>query len=204
MGIFLDGLVLENGKVICDPRVDSHNTLIETNGLQNAEFVKFEYIPPKELNKINDFNSWRFVLNISPVPYWWNDCIKEQTKKKLWNTISDMMVNNHRKLLKNGTYILLDGAVVDDVSNSRIVYMLGNARVGYLRHKSYVNFMRDTASVWCICDTSFVSRMDDDSCIWSMKDESRVKCMMGKSSVVIMVDNAQVNHKGRFVNYPEE
>ena len=203
---FLSAIVMLNGDIVCRPQfTDSHEDLISSanirDGLTQADgFVRVEFLPPSgstqgkflspsDNSALFDTKSWTLKVDQPGVPDWFN---KERARSSLAARVRRMFVQDERKILLGGCYILGDGADIEIVKNARIFRMVGNSKVGTMCGTSKVEFMCDSSKVGFMYDSSKVGVMRNSSKIGRMRNSSKVEFMYDSSKVETMYDSSQV------------
>jgi hypothetical protein len=157
---------------------------------QLDKFCRIEYIP-RDLKKITDFSTWKFVVDEETRPDWLDE---ERVKSSLNERVKRMFIDDERRNLSKGCWILLSNAHVKTVKNACIKYMLGKSKVDSMHDSSRVLAMFDSSNVDSMHDSSSVFAMYDFSRVEYMCDSSRVEYMRDSSSVGKMFDSSRVEY----------
>ena len=118
---FLSAIGLKNGDIICDPSIDSHEDLISFNELKESKlrnWVRIEYYP----NEDKDYADLsKYVLHVDDTAFDWIDSTKESWERKLRIRLKRIIVNEDKKYLPCGIYILGD-CKIGQLTYGRIIY----------------------------------------------------------------------------------
>ena len=192
---FLSAIVMKNGDLITNPQfTDSHEDLLAANNIrdglaQQGTFARIEFTPPEDLSTIQDLATWNLKVGEKVEPDWFD---APAVRAKLEDRVRRMFIDDEREFLLGGVYILLDGAKIKKVKNSRIVMMLGSSQVGAMRGSSMVRVMGDSSMVRVMRSSSQVGEMSGSSQVGEMLDSSQVGEMYHNSQVGKMWDSSMV------------
>ena len=202
------GLLLKSENLIFRPQfTDSHQDLVESCGLADYNgYVKWEFKCPSG----GEADIGSYLLSVTGDQDWFIPSVRARLYDRVKAKVKKMMIiDDDRKILVGGCYILGGNATVTRVTGSRIVAMVGNSRIRILTD-STVDNMRDTSSVGqvygsstigsmagnsnvqSLTDYATVVQMTDDSKITDMFCASRVVRMAGRSRVISMSGTASV------------
>jgi len=116
------------------PTDDSHEKIIEYHHLNDGaisyyrqNFVRVEFIPPKDKSKATDLSKWKLQIDEPSVPDWFDKAV---ARSKLKRIIQGMFISTSGTL-PDGTWILLDGASVKETKTSRAIPMIGENYIEY-------------------------------------------------------------------------
>jgi len=134
---FLSAIGLKNGDIICDPSIDSHEDLISFNELKESKlrnWVRIEYYP----NEDKDYADLsKYVLHVDDTAFDWIDSTKESWERKLRIRLKRIIVNEDKKYLPCGIYILGD-CKIGQLTYGRIIYA-GHSTIENAGHSTIKN-----------------------------------------------------------------
>jgi len=191
---FLSALVLRSGDIICDPEhTDSHEHLIEAHGLSDRgldAFVRVEFIPVDQ--NFVDVSSYKLVVDEPGRPDWFESALEERIIESLRDRVRRMIVEDERRLLLGGCWILGPHAVVRVVVNARIYCMVGDSQVGELRGNSQVGVLWENSQVGVLRENSQVGELRENSQVGELWENSKVGVLWENSKVGVLWGNSQV------------
>ena len=190
---FLSAIVLKNGDVLHNLKIDSHEELIKLNNLRDnreGNFARVEFSPIS--NNYDKPKKYVFKIDESITLDWFNDSMKEKTISKLSSIIKRMIVTKNTPLLKDGVFILSDSVIVDEIRDCFIKAMCGSSKVVKMCGSSKVDYMHDSSKIVNMHDSSKVEHMWDSSKVGIMWDSSKVEHMYGSSKVDYMYGSSKV------------
>lgn len=130
---FLSAIVLQTGSVLCEPMIDSHETLIKlfrVHERQDAppdcqKFVRVEFTPPTGGDGVPDyfaFDKYKLRLDESATPSWWTKELQDAVRGVLIERLRAMLItDNSRPVLVAGAWMLGDGAKVEKLIGGRVL-----------------------------------------------------------------------------------
>jgi len=143
---FLSAICFKNGDVICSTSIDSHEILIETNGLKDGKsrnWVRAEYCPDKP-DDFTDISKYKFHLDDSDFD-WITDELREKWIRKFNVRLKKIIITDDRNYLPTGDYIL-GNITIDRLTYGRIVYAgyatiedAGHATIGNAGYATIIN-----------------------------------------------------------------
>lgn len=161
---FLSALVTKDGQVLhASEYTDSHEVLVRYFGYAKNDqqlnddrrlFVRVEFTPPGDLSTVVDIKKWRFLLDESVAPAWFNKSIEDLVKTKLRNIVKKMLIGGDQDVILGGCYILHGKARISCFYGGVVKLMSGSSQVNEMCNSSQVNKM---------CDSSQVNKMWDSS-----------------------------------------
>ena len=130
---FKSAIVTRNGDIFSYDETDSHEVIITAVGFKDdgsliasRSWVRVEFNPPKDSSKITDSSKWVLKVDETSAPDWWDE-IKAKVREDLWLLVKRSMVDDARKCLIGGAWILLPGAKVQQMVGSRVVLVVKGA-----------------------------------------------------------------------------
>jgi hypothetical protein len=201
---FLSAIVLPSGEILCDPEhTDSHEDLLEHFNIRDTvttqgRFCRVEFTPPEDHSKILDFSTWFLKVDEESTPEWFDH---EAVRAKLTDKIKGMIIQDHRKFVLGGCWILVDGAEIGRLKNGKVALMIGmstveemcgTSKVGVMRGTSKVEAMYESSKVGTMYDSSKVGVMLGTSKVGTMYDSSKVEAMHESSKVEAMYESSKV------------
>jgi len=138
---FLSAIVLQTGSVLCEPMIDSHETLMKlfrVHERQDAppdcqKFVRVEFAPP-----IGDdgrpayfaFEQYSLRLDESATPSWWTKELQDTVRGVLIDRLRVMLITDDSRLvLVGGAWLLGDGAKVEQLIGGRVLAVHSGANL---------------------------------------------------------------------------
>jgi len=128
---FKSAIVTRNGDIFTADETDSHEVLIAAHGfidsgspLAARSWVRVEFTPPDKVEEILDPTKWELRVDEVGAPDWWDEK-KDSVRSDLWSRVKRCIVNDERKCLIGGVWILLPGSKVHQMVGSRIISAAG-------------------------------------------------------------------------------
>ena len=191
---FLSGIATRKDVIISE-YTDSHRSImalmgLKTTPLQYREFAAFEY-SPDSMRDLANIEKYKLTVDYMYSPAWWEER-KTAILKYLNSYLRRIIVDDDRKILLGGRWILKANASVDIVENAFIIAMYNSSyinqmfqssRVGEMYDSSQINEMYDSSSVGQMFDTTRICKMYDLNRVTKMCDSSRIMKMFGMSQV---------------------
>lgn len=140
---FLSILIFPDGSIRCDPQnTDSHDALIDYHDLPDDNLFIRKYVRAKykvdHVDDLPDISKYKLVLCEEYEPIWLEDILTSAIRN-CRSLINRMIVSDKRKILLGGCWIIVKGAHIGRVLNSRIIYMNGGI-IKYFRGGSLENY----------------------------------------------------------------
>ena len=132
---FKSAIVTRDGTIFEYPETDSHEVIIAAHGFKDdgspiasRSWVRVEFTPPSDIKEITDKSKWTLKVDEASAPDWWQEK-REDVRDDLWIRIKRMMVDDERKCLIGGAWILLAGARIHKMVGSRIIRVADGANL---------------------------------------------------------------------------
>ena len=206
---FLSALVTKDGRLLCNPFLDSHEQIIDFFGMQKSDkdkfiqkFVRVEFIPKDD--DYFDVDNYKLRIDEDSKPDWFTE-FEERITNELKDKIKSLIIDKATdKILCGGVYIVRDSKILWTrftrmvvLKNSQVNEMRENSQVNTMRGNSQVNEMRGNSQVNAMRGNSQVNTMRGNSQVNTMRENSQVNEMWRNSQVNEMRENSQVNEMWR-------
>ena len=192
---FMSAIVMRNGDIICDPRIDSHEELIEKFNIHDGpcqldRFCRIEFIPPPDdWSKLFDTSAWKLRVDDKFTPEWFSH---EKIRLQLISKVQTLLIQEERNKLEGGCWILGSGAKIKEAKDVLIRWMVKDASIENLTGHSSIDSMLDSSSIKEMRDFSEVGVMYNHTKIGIMHDQSEVGWMCHCSRVMEKRDNSKI------------
>ena len=152
---FLSGITKQNGDMIINPFIDSHDELEQIYNLKDGErqyYVKWELTPS---NTIFDIKDYKFRIDEDREPDWLDIDFKERIEKQAREYLSrlykkdlkDIILLNEVAILENCTVKWTKFSLIKAMKDSQVNKMWGNSQVNEMWENSQVNKMWENSQV---------------------------------------------------------
>jgi len=157
-------IVTKDGKGLYVHNSDSHEDIISENQLcdntadrNELEFARVEITPPSG-DVFASVNKWKFKIDQSITPTWWNDGYKQFAYDALNAFLADALIDGkeietfdspNRVWIRNSKINVVGGsAKIGDVRGSaKIGYVRDNAKIGYVGGSANIGDVRGSANI---------------------------------------------------------
>jgi len=204
---FKSALVLPSEDIVHSPFTDSHEDLIDIQGLiddavTGARFVRIEFSPnPDHPDEYADLSKYKLKVDQHDVPDWWTPELRERTAERMREIVKPSLVTSYRNCLVGGCYILAGNARIDHLSFARIIAMLDSSQVVAMDNASQVEIMCGGSTIEQMNGSSYIGRMRHTSHIGSiysgyvseMINQSSIEAMYYLSQVAIMRHSSYID-----------
>jgi hypothetical protein len=189
---FYSAIVLENGDLLHNVNLQSHEDIIRLFNINDTQtncykFVRVEFTP-NDSSDLPDIEKYKLNVDERSTPKWFEKH-REYITTRLKEIVNKRIILSDQKILTGGLYVVKD-CIIDKLICAQVIYLQG--QVNSMRGNSQVNEMWGNSQVNSMRGNSQVNSMQENSQVNEMQENSQVNTMRGNSQVNEMWGNSQV------------
>ena len=192
---------MRNGDLFFNAWTDSHEDLVAINNLRDnrdGNFARVEF-SPKDKADLDKPEKYKLVVDEARKPDWFDEAMEVKTVDRLKSIIARMVVNDERKMLCGGAYILGSKAKIGSVKNARIVAMMGKAEAGSVSGSSQISDVWGSAKISDVRDSATISGVWGSATISDVGDSATISDVRDSAKISDVRDSATIE-KDRRIN----
>jgi hypothetical protein len=209
---FFSCIVTKEGHVLFDPISDSHESIIskyrdrynlidDTSNPQEMKFARVE-ITPSNGDVFQPFDEWRFKIDQSITPIWFDDFCKESALKNARDFVNKSVligkkienISTGRYWAKNCTFknVTGDALIVELSGHSKIGRVCGSAKIGRVSDSAKISCVYGYAKISCVYGYASIDSVYDSASIDHVYDSASIDHVYGYASIDSVYDSAKI------------
>jgi hypothetical protein len=183
---FYSAIVMENGDVLHDEHVLSHEDLIALFNINDTQtncdkFVRVEYTVEDE-NDYADIEKYKLNVDEQTTPKWFEKH-REFVTEKLKGIVKTRIILTDRKLLIGGLFVVKD-CKITTIKDCHVISICGSAQVESIYGSAQVKNIYDSAQVKYIYDSAQVESIYGSAQVKYIYDSAQVKYIYDSAKII--------------------